>query len=72
MNRTYSTRGMHKKLLTDSMEANKSKVAKKRKVRNITVLDDEEVPEDQVVDVDDEKDHSETNSDEDMVSQSMH
>lgn len=53
VNRAYSMRGTHMKLLSDAMEASKSKVAKQRKLRSSTVLDDEDVPEDQVVDVDD-------------------
>lgn len=52
INRAYSTRGTHMKLLSDAMEASKSKVTKQRKLRSSTVLDDEDVLKDQVVDVD--------------------
>lgn len=54
------------------MEASKYKDAKKKKLRGTTILDNEEVPEDQVVDMEDEKDQSETEFDEDLVSLKLH
>lgn len=72
MTRAYSTRGMHKKLLSDTIEASKSKAAKKKKLRSTTMLDDKVVHDDQVVDMKDEKDDSETESNKGLLSLKLH
>lgn len=46
VHRGYSTRRTHKKLLSDVIEASKSKATEKRKLRSTTVLDTKEARED--------------------------
>lgn len=70
--RTYPTRGTHRKLLSDAMAASKSKATKKIKLRRTTMVDDEKVPDDQLVDVDTEIGNCETEFDEDLFHLKLH
>lgn len=55
--RSYTTRGTEKKLLSYAMVAIKRKHVLKKRQRNTTIVE-EDIPEDQVVCIDEEKDVS--------------
>lgn len=52
-----------KKLLSDAMAANKTKTVKKRKQRTKAVMGEEFIPQEKLIDVSNEGDSSETESD---------
>lgn len=55
MDRSYTTGGIEKKLLSDTMTVSKAKSTKKKRLRHTAVLEEEVVPEDLVVNMVEEK-----------------
>lgn len=58
--------------MSDATATSKSKATKKRKLSITTVVEDEEVPSDKLVDVDDEEEDNVTESNEDLVCHKLH
>lgn len=55
--KSYTTRGTEKKLLSDAMVAIKTKHVLKKRQRNTTIVE-EDIPEGQVICIDEQKDVS--------------
>lgn len=63
--RNYTTRGTEKKLMRDAMAASKRKYVLKKRIRNI-IVGEENIPKDQVISVEEEKEIIWTESEEDL------
>lgn len=70
--RTYPTKGTHRIILSDVIAVNKCRDAKKRKLRSTTAMEDEEVPNNKLVDMDIEGENSKIKFDEDLVHLRLH